>query len=254
MYAEIKSTDKILINRLDENEQILLEEMYKKGILPSSKLGLDQLTDESGDFGGVMLTFSSSESENKEIEIITEIPNSLTIPVGTVYDLPVETNITDTTQIICTGTSDLNIINMIGNNSGINFNANALTNSSKIYYTIAGEGYNPITKSIDVNIIPKNVQRVYLYPYDESGNYIEGFDGISYTISDESGTEYITSYDEAYNCFYVDLPIGRYNMTFEIIDYEPVEYLDYDITQDMMNNPSTISLDIRFETPANLQY
>ena len=253
MYAEIKSTDKILINRLDENEQILLEEMYKKGILPSSKLELEQLTDESGDFGGVLLNFISSE-DNKDVIIETEIPKSLSLTVGDNYDLTIDTNLDKSSQVICAGTDNYNNMSVVNSNYGIGFTANNVSDKTKFYFSITADGYNVLSKSIDVKISPKTTQRVQLYPYDINGNYIEGFEGISYTIEDESGTEYITSYSEAYNCFYVDLPVGVYYMSFELDGYEPVYYDNYEITQDMMISPSTISLDVRFDTPSNIQY
>ena len=246
MYAEIKSTDKILINRLDENEQILLEEMYKKGTLASSVLGLDKLTDESGDFGGVLLNFYSVDS--KDIEIETEIPKSLTLKIGENYNLPIKSNAGDS-QVICLGVDNLSTIDLIKNNNGITFNTTNISDNTKLYYTITAEGYNPIVKTIDIVVEPKNVQIVYLYPYDINGNYIEHFEGISYTITDKSGTEYITSFSEQYNAQYVELPIGVYNMTFSIEGYEPFKFENYEITQNDMLSPATKSEDIRFDTP-----
>ena len=55
MYAEIKSNNKILINRLDENEVILLEEIFNKANEITSIIKMEKLTDETGDFGGVFI-------------------------------------------------------------------------------------------------------------------------------------------------------------------------------------------------------
>lgn len=60
MYAEIKSTNQILINRLDENEKLLLKDIIEKA--KNSKVELKELLDETGDFGGVMIELTEVQS------------------------------------------------------------------------------------------------------------------------------------------------------------------------------------------------
>lgn len=60
MYAEIKSTNQILINRLDENEKLLLKDIVEKA--KNSKVELKELLDETGDFGGVMVELTEVQS------------------------------------------------------------------------------------------------------------------------------------------------------------------------------------------------
>lgn len=60
MYAEIKSTNQILINRLDENEKLLLKDIAEKA--KNSKVELKELLDETGDFGGVMIELTEVQS------------------------------------------------------------------------------------------------------------------------------------------------------------------------------------------------
>lgn len=62
MYAEIKSNNKILINRLDDSEKILLQNICDKANQENSILTIKPLTDETGDFGGVFV----------EVEEVTE--------------------------------------------------------------------------------------------------------------------------------------------------------------------------------------
>lgn len=60
MYAELKSQNKLLINRLDENEKILL-----KNLLEDSKdatITFNELTDETGDFGGIFIEVTPKET------------------------------------------------------------------------------------------------------------------------------------------------------------------------------------------------
>ena len=54
MYAEIKSNNKILINRLDDSERILL-----KNILNDSKnkeIKFEGLISDDGEFGGIFIS------------------------------------------------------------------------------------------------------------------------------------------------------------------------------------------------------
>lgn len=60
MYAEIKSNNKILINRLDDSEKILL-----KNILEDSKnkdIKLEEVISDDGEFGGIFINLENKEA------------------------------------------------------------------------------------------------------------------------------------------------------------------------------------------------
>lgn len=64
MYAEIKSNNKILINRLDDTEKILL-----KDILDNSKnknIEFEQVISDDGEFGGIFINLEDKEDTNSE--------------------------------------------------------------------------------------------------------------------------------------------------------------------------------------------
>lgn len=63
MNAEIKSNNKILINRLNDNERLLLQNIYNESQKADKIVKLNPLTDETGDFGGVFV-----EIENVPVE------------------------------------------------------------------------------------------------------------------------------------------------------------------------------------------
>ena len=63
MNAEIKSNNKILINRLNDNERLLLQNIYNESQRIDKIVKLNPLTDETGDFGGVFV-----EIENVPVE------------------------------------------------------------------------------------------------------------------------------------------------------------------------------------------
>lgn len=62
MNAEIKTKNSILINRLDENESLILQDILEESKKENSKIALNKLTDETGDFGGVMLTVETIDT------------------------------------------------------------------------------------------------------------------------------------------------------------------------------------------------
>lgn len=62
MNAEIKTKNSILINRLDENESLILQDILEESKKENSKITLNKLTDETGDFGGVMLTVETIDT------------------------------------------------------------------------------------------------------------------------------------------------------------------------------------------------
>ena len=63
MNAEIKSNNKILINRLNDNERLLLQNIYNESQRVDKIVKLNPLTGETGDFGGVFV-----EIENVPVE------------------------------------------------------------------------------------------------------------------------------------------------------------------------------------------
>lgn len=71
MYAEIKSNNKILVNRLDDSEKILL-----KNILEESKekeIKFEEVISDDGEFGGIFINLK--EKEESEPEIVEEPQN-----------------------------------------------------------------------------------------------------------------------------------------------------------------------------------
>ena len=63
MNAEIKSNNKILINRLNDNERLLLQNIYNESQRVDEIVKLNPLTDETGDFGGVFVEIEDAPVE-----------------------------------------------------------------------------------------------------------------------------------------------------------------------------------------------
>ena len=68
MYAEIKNKNSILINRLDDNEAILLKQILEDSTASDREVLMKSLSDESGDFGGILISVEQKEnSENSGV-------------------------------------------------------------------------------------------------------------------------------------------------------------------------------------------
>lgn len=68
MYAEIKNKNSILINRLDDNEAILLKQILEDSTASDREVLMKSLSDESGDFGGILISVEQKEkSENSDV-------------------------------------------------------------------------------------------------------------------------------------------------------------------------------------------
>ena len=61
MYAEIKNKNSILINRLDDNEAILLKQILEDSTASDREVLMKSLSDESGDFGGILISVEQKE-------------------------------------------------------------------------------------------------------------------------------------------------------------------------------------------------
>lgn len=61
MYAEIKSNNKILINRLDDTEKILLKDILEDS--KNKEIKFEQVISDDGEFGGIFINLEDKEEE-----------------------------------------------------------------------------------------------------------------------------------------------------------------------------------------------
>lgn len=151
MYAEIKSNDKILINRLDSNEKIMLEGIYKTS--NEKEITLKELYNESGDFGGVFI-----ELKDKEKEIMDLLPSISTLYIG-------KTNIVEFTsediellnkmKVFVSGIdTNVGAISIVGNKLEITCidNEELIGTTVDVTYSVIADGYIPEVVSMTFNI------------------------------------------------------------------------------------------------------
>ena len=146
MYSEIKSNNKILINRLDENESLLLENILNMSNQPNGVIKMERLTDESGDFGGVFIEVTLEDL--KTIDVLYDIVEELDVykNESTTYTFPVAEDVTVTTtnsSSDVTVTVDRNSITVVATEDV----------NDVIHYTLSKEGYTSIDGEIKLSVI-----------------------------------------------------------------------------------------------------
>ena len=182
MYSEIKTNNKILINRVNENEAILLEDIFNKANLPNGKIKMEKLTDESGNFGGVFIEVT--EEDLKPIYVLDDIVEELDVYLNEplTYTFPVAKDVTVTT----TNSSDK--VNIVTSENTITVTATDTVNDV-IEYTISKEGYIPITGEIKVYTVTADRIPVTVNTNPEGANVI---------ILNQYGTRYYPNDNEDY--------------------------------------------------------
>lgn len=66
MYAEMKSNNQLLINRLDDNERLLLKDFCERANTDNATIEITALNDESAEFGGILLEIAESTENDAE--------------------------------------------------------------------------------------------------------------------------------------------------------------------------------------------
>ena len=196
MYAEVKDNNKILINRLNSNEKILVEDLYNNSILPTSTINVTKLTDESGDFGGIFLNVETTASTSiaRVFARKVEMNNNTDLADGTicvVYDgvKYIGSFILQNKVWVRLDESEAKTYNIISNlTHTTSSNTSDTINEGEDFNTTltADEGYS-LPQSITVTIGDTEAVQGNEYTYDvDSGTlsilseYIDG--DITYTV------------------------------------------------------------------------
>jgi hypothetical protein len=202
MNAEIKSSNRILINRLDESEKILLSEIYNKYEELNSTVNVTSIIDDDGDFGGILLNIV--DGDKKDIDVL--IPTEVYLNIGDYTTIEVNTNVKD---------NNITILSYINNNNQVNVNIeNNLINIAPIenqdigkvtlQYIITADEYKDYKGTLIINIVPNDKAKVILEAIDEdTSDKVEA----SFTVEDKDNTIIIPNEDNTY-----DLEIGTYTI------------------------------------------
>lgn len=148
MYSEIKNNNQILINRLDENEAILLKNFYDES--QNSILSLIELNGETGDFSGLIL--EKTPIAPKKVESQVKIPVKLDIYPNEEYVYTFKTNVEDAEVLFNQDNYDYLEVKAIDNT--LVFNTTNLVNA-KVNYEVRKEGYKPLKGYFDLASIPR---------------------------------------------------------------------------------------------------
>lgn len=216
MYSEVKSENQILINRLNENEKILLESIYNKSQVENSKLSMSKLSDETGDFGGVLINLQ--EGEIPKIELNEATVKEVWLAIGESIDIEFNTNLSEDKIKILTYTDNNSIaIKSSKNVITINPVETQELSTGVLNYCIEADEYESYTGEITVHIIQRPLAKTYIKvtTKDDTETYIED---ASYIVKDKDETQITPLEDGSYN-----LAVGSYSIEITHIDYITVQ-------------------------------
>lgn len=221
MYSEIKNENTILINRLDDSERILLKSIYDKS--ENAKITMKELTDESGDFGGVLVKVESDKekpgTENKVIEFKEEIPETLLTKVGEPVVIKLDTNIPNNDFVLVYNSDKPDLVVLDASSKDLSFiitpyfslNPSFMiepkTIEVTINYSIMATGFEPISKTIKVTAEPAELVTCDFTVMDYDMNYrtVESMEMVNEETSEVYEPTIINDY-----IYRFAVPIGNY--------------------------------------------
>lgn len=229
MYAEIKDSERILINRLADSERILLKQIADNS--KTADITFSELNGETGDFDGIMINVKPIAP--KKIEVTEPILTEITVFVGEAkeYVLPVEEGVT-----VLTSYSNENLKVAANNNELLFFTDGVFEDTVK--YEITKEGYESISGEIKVISKERDEVRLTILTNPESPDAI--------VVLNEHDTKLLPIEDT--NVYL--LKAGDYTVKVSKMDYKQAENTITITTEDIANKTKTITIDL---VPENLE-
>ena len=225
MYAEIKDSERILINRLADSERILLKQIADNS--KTADITFSELNGETGDFDGVMVNVKPVGP--KKIEVKEPILTEITVLVGEAkeYVLPVEEGVT-----ILTSYNNENLKVAASDNELLFFTDGVFEDTVK--YEITKEGYESLPG--EINVISKERDEVTLVINTDPA------DPDAILVFDEHDTKLIPVNPDVINTY--SLPVGTYRIMVSKINYKQVEDLVTITSEDLANKTKTITINL----------
>lgn len=237
MYAEIKDDKRLLINRLDNNEAVILQGLVSD--LDKKEIQVEKLTGETGEFDGIMLAFK--EVNPKEIVPTEDIVTSLEVIKNeeTSYVFPVDEDVTILLKL-----SNYDNIVVTSNNNVITIKSSEVGNNT-ISYEIKKDGYNSLSGTIDL-VTKERTEAIVTINVTPEPDAIKVMD-VNDTIINPIDSTNIYSLAE-----------GIYTVKVSKIDYKQVTS-EFTVTQEDIDNINKeinielaeLSVDVQYITSDN---
>lgn len=222
MYSEIKNNSQILINRLDDNEKILLKSIYDISL--NSDINFKALDGETGEFDGMMINIVPKQP--KKLELNGVIASMLNIYQKEDYEY--EFPVLDTDIDILIKHNNIYLKAFTENNALKLFPKEVL--EDEIQYEIRKEGYESIYGTIQINAVVRDTVKVTIETNVEDAKI---------DIFDKKCIKYIPEFDDTYN-----LPVGAYDLIATKEDYE-IYKAEIEITNDdLININKTLNIEL----------
>lgn len=214
MYAEIKDNERVLINRLDNNEAVILQGLVSD--LDKKEIQVEKLTGETGEFDGIMLAFK--EVNPKEIVPTEDIVTSLEVikNEGTSYVFPVDEDVTILLKL-----NNYDNIIVTSNNNVITIQSSEVGNNT-ISYEIKKDGYNSLSGTIDL-VTKERTEAIVTINVTPEPDAIKVMDANDTIINPIESTNIYS------------LAEGTYTLKVSKIDYKQI-ISDFTVTQEDIDN------------------
>ncbi|MBQ2639152.1 MAG: hypothetical protein IJF92_00080 [Bacilli bacterium] len=223
MYAMIKDSTKILINRLDSNEKVLLQQIAENS--KNAEIAFSELDGETGDFDGVIINVNPIVPKTVEpTEAIETILKPYKNELLT-YKFPVPE---DVNILIKYEHYDKLDITSIGNTITIK-SPDIVEDTLK--YEIREEGFEPLYGEIKIEVVERTEAIVTLSVTPEPDRLV---------VLDNNDTMIKVEEDGTYL-----LPLGVYRYKASKLDYKQKEE-EFEITQEDIDQIN-ITIDIELE-------
>lgn len=223
MYAMIKDSTKILINRLDSNEKVLLQQIAENS--KNAEIAFSELDGETGDFDGVIINVNPIVPKTVEpTETIETILKPYKNELLT-YKFPVPE---DVNILIKYEHYDKLDITSIGNTITIK-SPDIVEDILK--YEIREEGFEPLYGEIKIEVVERTEAIVTLNVTPEPDRLV---------VLDSNDTMIKVEEDGTYL-----LPLGVYRYKASKLDYKQKEE-EFEITQEDIDQIN-ITIDIELE-------
>lgn len=245
MYAEIKTNNKILVNRLNPDEGILLKNISDLANEANSKITISPLTDDTGDFGGIFINVE--KTSGLAIKLENTLPDTVAIPTGSTLDIIFDTNVPNDDVKILTNISNPDI-KLSTSANVLSINAANVTSgkAATLNYSIIADGFTSLEGVLYITTIAKDTVQTYINCYEVEANSTQRteIDDFTAVLKDDKDTEILASTKDS--TFYkYNLPVGLYSVEITKTGFN-TKTQSIEITKDMtlVPNNTTIAIEL----------
>ena len=226
MYADIKESDKLMITRPNNTETMILKDIMAQVKNGNRILKMSEITDESGNFGGLFLT-AEQNINKKQFNVMKPLNRVIDMNPNTTTEIIVDVEPCCVT-ILTSQPADGLEVTVRGNR--IIIEASEILEDT-ITYTVVNDGYETLKGKLEVHVIPHQAISMNVLK-DET---------VSVLVLDEKGTKLIPEEITSTSVLLENIVEGAYKiLTRKFGEQEYIEHSTYIVDEDDMVNGQVI--------------